>query len=261
MLVGRYNAVKVESVPLKSNFFRVPVIGLQVPDCPGVRFHTCYVLPVLTELIPLGLVVALSPLSIIPAVLVLHTPRPVATGLAFLIGWLVGLVALTAVFVAISNLVGGIGHRPPNWASWLRILIGAALIGFGIYRWLTRKRSEHMPGWMTRLSTLTPVTAAATGVALTAVNPKVLFLCAAAGLAIGSAGIDSPQVWLAVLWFAAVAGSTVALPILGYAVSGGRLDAALTRLKDWMERRHATLIAAILIVIGIMVAYKGIHAL
>ena len=31
---------------------------------------------VLTELIPLALVVALSPLSIIPAVLVLHTPRP-----------------------------------------------------------------------------------------------------------------------------------------------------------------------------------------
>jgi len=37
---------------------------------------------------PLALVVALSPLSIIPAVLVLHTPRPRPTGLAFLVGWL-----------------------------------------------------------------------------------------------------------------------------------------------------------------------------
>ena len=51
---------------------------------------------VLIELIPLALVVALSPLSIIPAVLVLHTPRPRPTGLAFLAGWLVGLFALTA---------------------------------------------------------------------------------------------------------------------------------------------------------------------
>ena len=41
---------------------------------------------VLTELIPLALVVALSPLSIIPAVLSLHTPRPRPTGLAFLAG-------------------------------------------------------------------------------------------------------------------------------------------------------------------------------
>jgi hypothetical protein len=37
---------------------------------------------VLAELIPLALVVALSPLSIIPAVLVLHSPTP-PTGLAF----------------------------------------------------------------------------------------------------------------------------------------------------------------------------------
>jgi hypothetical protein len=62
---------------------------------------------VLTELIPLALVVALSPLSIIPAVLVLHTPRP--TGLAFLAGRLLGLPALTAIFLEVSNLLGGLG--------------------------------------------------------------------------------------------------------------------------------------------------------
>ncbi|WP_283611484.1 GAP family protein, partial [Mycolicibacterium poriferae] len=79
---------------------------------------------VLTELIPLALVVALSPLTIIPAVLVLHTPRPKPTGLAFMTGWLVGLAALTALFVAVSNLLGGLDHKPPSWASWLRIVIG-----------------------------------------------------------------------------------------------------------------------------------------
>ena len=61
----------------------------------------------LTELIPLALVVALSPLSIIPAVLVLHTPRPKPTGLAFLVGWVVGLAVLTAIFVEVSSLLGG----------------------------------------------------------------------------------------------------------------------------------------------------------
>ena len=67
----------------------------------------------LTELIPLALVVALSPLSIIPAVLVLHTPRPRPTGLAFLAGWLIGLAALTAVFIEVSSLLGGLdtSHR------------------------------------------------------------------------------------------------------------------------------------------------------
>ena len=63
------------------------------------------------------------------------------------------------------------------------------------------------------------------------------------------------------LWYVVVAASTVAIPILAYAVSGDRLDAPLTRLKDWMERQHATLVAAILVVIGLLVLYKGIHGL
>ncbi|MDQ2638092.1 MAG: GAP family protein, partial [Actinomycetota bacterium] len=49
--------------------------------------------------------------------------------------------------------------------------------------------------------------------------------------------------------------------ILAYAVSGDRLDGALTRLKAWMEEQHAVLMAVILVVIGLMVLYKGIHGL
>jgi threonine/homoserine/homoserine lactone efflux protein len=215
---------------------------------------------VLTELIPLALVVALSPLSIIPAVLVLHAPRPRPTGLAFLAGWLIGLAALTVIFLEISNLVVDLS-KPPVWASWVRVGVGAALIVFGIYRWLTRRRSAHTPGWMQRLGKLTPVRAALAAMALTVANPKVLFMCAAAGFAIGTEGLGSTRIWIAVVWYVAVAGSTVAIPILAYAVSGDRLDEPLRRLKDWMEQQHAALVAAILIVIGLLVLYKGIHGL
>jgi len=216
---------------------------------------------VLIELIPLALVVALSPFSIIPAVLVLHTARPRPTALAFLVGWLVGLTALTSVFLALSGLIGGLGGKPPGWASWLRIVVGVALVVFGVYKWLTRAKSTHSPKWMQSMSKLTPARAGVTGLALTVVNPKVLFICAAAGLAIGTTGLEGTRLWLAVLWFVVVAGSTVALPILAYAVSGDRLDEPLTRLKDWMERQHAVLVAAILVVIGLLVLYKGIHGL
>ena len=154
-----------------------------------------------------------------------------------------------------------LGNKPPGWASWLRVVIGAALIVFGVYRWLTRKRSEHTPRWLQSMSKLTPRRAAATAAVLTVVNPKVLFICAAAGLAIGTAGLGYTGVWVAELWYVVVAASTVAIPILAYAVSGDRLDAPMTRLKDWMERRHAVLIAGILIVIGLLVLYKGIHGL
>jgi cadmium resistance protein CadD (predicted permease) len=44
-------------------------------------------------------------------------------------------------------------------------------------------------------------------------------------------------------------------------VAGERLDSPLGQLKEWMERHNASLVAAILIIIGLLVLYKGIHGL
>ena len=214
----------------------------------------------LAELIPIALVVAISPLSIIPAVLVLHTPRPKPTSLAYLAGWIFGLAALTAIFVEVSSLLGGL-DKTPTWASWLRIVIGIALIVFGVFRWLTRKRSAHSPAWMNKITGASPGRAAVIAAVLVVVNPKVLFICAAAGLAIGSAGLGTAGAWISVVFYVLVAASSAAIPILAYAVVGERLDGPLTRLKDWMERHNAALVAAILFIIGILVLYKGIHGL
>jgi len=85
-----------------------------------------------------------------------------------------------------------------------------------------------------------------------------VLLCAAAGLAIGSAGLDVIRGWLSGAIFVIVAASSVAIPVLAYAGAGDRLDAPLTRLKDWMGRHHAALVAAVLIVIGVLVLLKGI---
>lgn len=215
----------------------------------------------LAELIPLALVVALSPLSIIPAVLVLHSPRPRPTGVAFLLGWLLGLAVVTQVFVEVSSLLGGGLNQQPSWASWVRIVVGSALIVFGAYKWLTRKRSEHSPKWMSSFAKITPGRAFVTAMVLVVVNPKVLFMCAAAGLSIGTEGLGRASAALGLVFYVALAASSAALPILAYAVSGDRLDQPLDRLKDWMERQHATLVAAILVVLGLLVLYKGIHGL
>ena len=160
-----------------------------------------------------------------------------------------------------SDLFGGLGKAPP-WASWLRIVIGAALIVFGVYRWLTRNRSEHMPGLMQALTTVTPARAVVTAAALTVLNPKVLFMCAAAGLAIGTAGLGASRSVGAVVWYRR--GRRRRRSRFRYWPTRYRVTASTgrwTRLKEWMERQHAALVAAILIVIGLLVLYKGIHGL
>ncbi|OBH06072.1 MULTISPECIES: GAP family protein [unclassified Mycobacterium] len=215
----------------------------------------------LTKLIPLGLVIALSPITVIPAVLVLHAPRPRPASLSFLCGWLLGMVALTAAFVAASDLLGDLHHTPPTWASWVRVVMGSALIVFGVVRWLTRHRQGKSPAWMRSFSRMTPLRAGVTGVVLTAVRLEVLILCAVAGLAIGTGGLDPAAGWVSGAVFVAVSSSTVAAPILAYVGAGGRLDDALERLKAWMEENHAAMLAVILVLIGLLVLYNGIHAL
>ncbi len=215
----------------------------------------------LTTLIPLALVIAISPFSVIPAVLVLQAPRPRPTGLAFLGSWLVGLAALTAAFVASSGALEGLHNKPPTWASWLRVVLGVALIGFGIYRWLTRHGHTESPKWMRSFATLTPRRAVITGLVLVVIRLEVLIMCALAGLAIGSSGLGMAADWISAAIFVAVAASTVAVPILAYVGAGDRLDDAMARLKDWMERNNAALLAVILVLIGSMVLYHGVHAL
>jgi hypothetical protein len=216
---------------------------------------------VLTGLIPLALVIAVSPLSIIPAVLVLQSPRARPGSLAFLGGWLLGLAALTALFVAGSGVFGDMHKSTPTWASWLRVVLGSALIVFGIYRWFTRHSHTESPAWMRSFANISPVRAGVTGAALVVVRVEVLVMCLAAGVAIGTGGLSVADEWTAAAFFVAVSASTTAFPILGYVVAGHRLDDPLARLKDWMDKNNAALLAAVLILIGLMVLYNGIHAL
>lgn len=216
---------------------------------------------VLTGLVPLGLVISLSPLTVIPAVLVLQAPRPRPSSLAFLGGWLLSLAALTALAVAASGLLGGLDKEPPRWSSWLRVVLGAALIVFGVYRWLNRHRQAESPSWMRSFANITPARAGITGAVLAVVRPDVALICVPAGLGIGTSGLGVVGDWVAAAFFVAIAASSVAIPILAYAAAGSRLDDTLARLKDWMDRNNAALLAVVFVVIGAMVLYHGIHAL
>ena len=212
----------------------------------------------LAEVTPLALIIALSPFTIIPGILVLHTSRPRPTSLAFLAGWVFGITAITAASTAASDLGSG---DSPAWAPYVRIAVGIGLIALGLYRWLNRRDSAHTPRWMLSMESLQPPRAFLAAIALTVVNPKVLLLCVAAGTAIGTDDLSLPETWAAAITFTAIAASTIALPVLGCLVAGPRLEVPLDKLKTWMEDNHGGLIGAILVIIGLALLYKGIHAL
>ena len=72
--------------------------------------------------LPLALAIAASPFTIIPAILLLLTPRAAATSTSFLAGWLLGLAATATAFTLLSALIEGF-EETPTWASWTRLAL------------------------------------------------------------------------------------------------------------------------------------------
>ena len=215
---------------------------------------------VIAEVMLLGLAVAASPFPIIPAILLLFTPRARATSLGFLAGWVLGIVVGTGLFIALATAIEKL-DEPPTWASWTRMVLGVLLLVLGVLRWRNRRAQQEIPAWMQSIDGTTPAKALRLGVLLSAANPKVLLLAGAAGLAIGSAQLTTAGIVLATAAFTVVACSTVALPVLLYAVVGDRILVPLAGLRTWLQENNAAVMSVVITVIGAVLLVKGIGGL
>ncbi len=215
---------------------------------------------VLAEVLPLALAIAASPFTIIPAILLLFSPRARTTSAVFLVGWLVAIAASTTAFAVLATVVDRFPETP-TWVSWLRIVLGAALIVFGVLQWLGRKRPKPQPAWMRSISTATPGKALGLALVLALANPKILLLCVAGGLTIGAADLPAASVAAAIAAFTIVASLSVAIPVLLYAILGERILKPLTVARDWLERNNTVIMAIVITVIGVIVLLEGVAAI
>lgn len=208
--------------------------------------------------LPMAIAIAVSPFAIVPAMWLLSTPRPRATAGSFLLGWLLGVAAVTAVGVALADAVD-LMDDSPTWVSWVRIVGGVLLLGYGLWLWLTRHRTRDLPAWMRALSEATPGSALRLGLLLSAANPKVLVLALAGGLAMGGEDGTLGAQAVAVLGFAAVAAVVVAVPLVVYLLVGRRAVTALDPARSWIERNNGTVMAVLVLVIGVFLLVKGLQ--
>jgi threonine/homoserine/homoserine lactone efflux protein len=214
----------------------------------------------LGDVLPIALGIAASPFPIIPAILLLFTPRARATSSSFLLGWVVGILVATGAFALLAEVLDT-RDQPATWASWARIVLGAVLVVLGVRQWLGRRAKESTPQWMQSLADATPGAALRLGLVLSAANPKILLLAAAGGLAIGSSDLAAGGVVLAVALFTVVASSTVAIPVLLYLVLGERILGPLGAVRDWLQANNAAVMAVVIVVIGVLLLVKGLGGL
>jgi threonine/homoserine/homoserine lactone efflux protein len=214
----------------------------------------------ISTMIPLALVVGLSPLPIMPAVLILMTPGARANAAAFLGAW---LVALTAVVVVVTLLTGAPDPDPVSdeGIGWIKVVTGSAFLVLAAVKWLRRPRAgaaKEPPAWMAALDSYTPRQAARLGALLAAGNPKNLIMAVAAGAEIALLATGAGAVVVAIMTFVLVGSLGVGTPIVMHRVLGDRAQPALGRLKAWLDRNSTALSVGVLVVLGVIVLVGGL---
>lgn len=213
-------------------------------------------------IIPLALVVTISPLNIIPAILLLFTARPLANALSFLGGFIAGIGVVLAVFVSIAGALDRSAHTgQATWVAVLKLVLGAYLVVAAVRRFRSRPTSGApgtMPGWMDGIAGYSPGRSLGLGLALGGLNPKNMVVGAAAAASIGSAALSGVQQVGVGAIYVAVAVLGVAAPILVTVFLGHRSSGVLDSWQEWLKQNNATVLSVLFVVFGVVLIGQGI---
>lgn len=217
---------------------------------------------VIGDILPLAVGVAISPIPIIAAILMLLSPKAKGTSVGFLVGWVLGIIVAVTVFSLLSSIIP---EQDPDASKpvsgVIKLVLGALLLLLAARQWRSRPKAGEepaLPKWMAAIDEMNAGRGLLLGFVLSAVNPKNLLLGAAAGVSIGTGGLTVGEATIVIAVFTLIAASSVAIPVIAYLVASARMAGPLEALRGWLVHNNATVMAVLLLVIGVVVIGKGI---
>lgn len=214
------------------------------------------------EVLPLAVGIAISPIPIIAAILMLLSPRARVVGVGFVLGWVVGIVAVVTVFTLVGSALPATDADPAHPVEGvIQIVLGVLLLLVAVRQWRGRPRAgvtPKLPKWMTAIDKITFPLSVGLGFLLSALNPKNLLMGAGAGVDIGGADLEVAAIVVVIAVFTVIAASTVLVPVVAFLVAADRLRAPLDGLRALLEKENAVIMAVLLVVIGVVLIGKGI---
>ena len=218
--------------------------------------------PVIGEMLPLALGIAISPTPVVATIIMLLSPKGKGTSIGFLIGWVGGIALMTSVFALLSSLLPNARPQNPTYTvGFVEIGLGLLLIALAVRQWLRRPRpgdDAPLPRWVKAIDSLTFWRGLAIGFVYSAFRPKNLAISLAAGVVIGSAGLEVLPAVLATAIFTVVAASTIAAPVVAYFGGRHRVTSTLEETREWLLRNVGTITSVALLFLGIVVFGMGI---
>lgn len=217
--------------------------------------------------------IAISPTPVVVVILMLFSPKGRRNAIAFLVGWMIGLLALGIVIFAFLGAsleyldAGTILSRP-----LVQVSIGIFLIFLGLRRWRTpaaEPKDETIPGWFTKVDDaltkssdkFTPSRAFFLAIVMSALSPKNIALMLALFLALSQAELLQNEVLILLVVFVLISSLTIGIPILYAIVKGDGAQESLTEWKIWILANRGRAFGLLVMLLGVIVMLNGILAL
>jgi len=217
---------------------------------------------VVGEILPLALVVTLSPINVIPVILLQFTKRPLINASCFLAGFIAGVAAVLGACIAVAqavNLSTGSGHS--TWVAVVKLALGVYLVVVAVQKFRGRPRAGEegaMPKWMDGIAGFGPGRSSGAGLTLGAVNPKNVVVGLAAAATIASAALSTGQQVGAIAIYVFVAVLGVAAPILVTIFLGDRSNEVLDGWKAWLGQNNAAVMSVLFLIFGVVLIGQAI---
>jgi hypothetical protein len=217
------------------------------------------------DILPMAIGVAISPVPIIAVILMLFSAKAKSNGLAFLSGWVGGLVIAGGIVLILAN-AGKISEAgvPSTTSYVIKLLLGLLFLFMAYRNWQSRPKpgeEVEMPAWMAGIDAFTPGKALGLGALLSGVNPKNLALTLAAAMSIVQSGVSGISAWVALLVFVLIASITVGGPVLYYLLAGEKAQQTLNTWKAWLSTNNATVMFVLLLIFGVKLLGDGLGGL
>ncbi|GAA1526071.1 hypothetical protein BJ978_000421 [Agromyces terreus] len=213
------------------------------------------------HLLPIAVAAAVSSVPIMATIVLLLSPNRGRTALPFLIGWVSGLLLVVSLCTLSAQLIPApkLGLRPNTAIGLWESAIGIALIVLAIVSWRRARRSTRteLPAWLRSVDRIGPWQAVGLALVLN-IRPKAILLAIAAGLAIRGEDLDLGASAISIGVYAAIAASTVAVPIIVTLIAPHRMEPRLLIWQDWLVRNSGVVTSLIVLLIGVVVLGSGL---
>jgi threonine/homoserine/homoserine lactone efflux protein len=202
-----------------------------------------------------ALVIALNPIVIILAILLVLSKRGRTNSFIFLAGWFFTLLLIGwfVLFLAEAGHISASAERTTTM-SILKLLFGILFLILASYYWKKRPakgKPAEVPSWMNSIDNFTGRKSLTTGITIAGANPKNIGITIAAALEIALAELPSPQPGIVIGVFALICSLPILTIIIYRLIAGKSAEKTLNSWKAWLGIHNATVLMVVLLTLGV----------